>query len=679
MRKLFLLILLSTCCLTLTAQRLTPQQARQRVNRPRLRLAHQSKALYAFDSPDGFVLTSTRSDQPALLGYSDGCTFEQAMNSPIFRQMVKRFEQHWNNEMRIFKPTGVKETVQPLITDNWNQYAPFNGFCPVVTTGEGDAAEEKTCVTGCVAHAMAQVMNYYNWPLHGTGSHTYLDSLGCKQTLTADFSAHTYDWDNILEDYDGGDYSQQQADAVARLLSDCGIAVNMRYGAEASAARSIYQPLALATYFDYDPGVQLHYRNFYPQAEWDSIMFTELSEGRPLIVSGWSLDLGHSFVCDGYDANGFFHCNFGNPQGDANGYYYFTWLTPDQPRWHDVDNPETGFNLLQALITGIRPRKPNQPGKERHLFAFAYMEVLEPDEEDETAVKEPCIVVHALSNIGWNRHHGRVGIALKTAGQPERTPVGTTTLVYTYQHDFLLEEIEDTCYTDTIPVSILVNRPQQQPATGSYRLVPVFEEDGMFVEARTMVGTPNFLYYTPDPTATNGVTVSEPENEWAQLSVSDVSFPDTIQVLQPPHFTLRVHNDGNEYSGRLYLALRTYSETPDEKPAQVRVFNELGISLLPGETQTLEFKMFALQGIAPGKYTLMILNDVDLFTSAINVLHNDLEHIITVIPSNYYTAIDDVHSSGIDNDIYYNMQGIRTTSPNRRGYWVVNGKKVLIR
>ena len=150
-------------------------------------------------------------------------------------------------------------------------------------------------------------------------------------------------------------------------------------------------------------------------------------------------------------------------------------------------------------------------------------------------------------------------------------------------------------------------------------------------------------------------------------------------MLQPPHFTLRVHNDGNEYSGRLYLALRTYSETPDEKPAQVRVFNELGISLLPGETQTLEFKMFALQGIAPGKYTLMILNDVDLFTSAINVLHNDLEHIITVIPSNYYTAIDDVHSSGIDNDIYYNMQGIRTTSPNRRGYWVVNGKKVLIR
>lgn len=677
-QKLFLILILTTLCQLVPAQHLTPQQARQRLSRPQLRLAYQTPTLYAFDSPDGFVLTSAQAGQPALLGYSDGCSFEQAWKSPLFQQLVRHFEQHLSDDMRIFKPAGVKEAVPPLITDNWNQYAPFNRFCPVVTTGEGEEAKEQTCVTGCVAHAMAQVMNYWNWPLQGNGSHTYLDSLGCQQTLTADFSAHTYDWANILEDYDDTDYTQQQADAVALLLSDCGIAVNMRYGPEASAARSIYQPLALASYFDYDPAVQLYYRNFFPQAEWDSIMFTELSEGRPLIVSGWSLDLGHSFVCDGYDANGLFHCNFGNPQGDANGYYYFTWLTPDQPRWHDVDNPETGFNLLQAIITGVQPRKPGQPGKERHFFGFAYIDVLEPEEEDtdQPAVTETSIVVRALSNLGWNQHHGRVGLALKKAGQPDKTPVASTTLAYTYQREFLLEEIDDTCYTDTIPVSTLVNLPA--PGTSDrYRLVPVYEEDGMFVEARTMVGMPNYLDCTSDAETPAGITFSVPESKMAQLSVSDLDFPDTLQVLKAPHFSLRIHNEGEEYSGRLYFALRLYSENPDDPPAQLRLFNEVGISLLPGETQTLTFKMFPLQGIVQGKYTLLILHDIDLFTGGLHKLYDNPEKIITVIPSNYYTAIHPVESDNTDSDNCYTLQGIRTKAPLQRGIYIVNGRKVI--
>ncbi|MBR7046307.1 MAG: C10 family peptidase, partial [Lachnospiraceae bacterium] len=47
--------------------------------------------------------------------------------------------------------------------------------------------------------------------------------------------------------------------------------------------------------------------NFFNQCEWDSIMFHELNEGRPMLIGGWSPTRAHSYLCDGYDSHGYFH------------------------------------------------------------------------------------------------------------------------------------------------------------------------------------------------------------------------------------------------------------------------------------------------------------------------------------------------------------------------------------
>ena len=63
--------------------------------------------------------------------------------------------------------------VEPLIQTTWSQTSPYNDQCP------------DNMLAGCVAIAMAQVMNYHKYPLHGQGQNTYTWK---GKKLTADFA-----------------------------------------------------------------------------------------------------------------------------------------------------------------------------------------------------------------------------------------------------------------------------------------------------------------------------------------------------------------------------------------------------------------------------------------------------------------------------------------------------------
>ena len=72
---------------------------------------------------------------------------------------------------------------------------------------------------------MSQIMYYHRWPEHGRGQNSYKQQQGDSiMTLSADFSKSTYAWQSMLPVYQQGKYSAEQADAVARLLRDLGIA-----------------------------------------------------------------------------------------------------------------------------------------------------------------------------------------------------------------------------------------------------------------------------------------------------------------------------------------------------------------------------------------------------------------------------------------------------------------------
>lgn len=51
------------------------------------------------------------------------------------------------------------------LTTRWHQYSPYNDQCPNLTAGQ-----DERVVVGCVATAMSQIMNYWQWPLNGVGN-----------------------------------------------------------------------------------------------------------------------------------------------------------------------------------------------------------------------------------------------------------------------------------------------------------------------------------------------------------------------------------------------------------------------------------------------------------------------------------------------------------------------------
>lgn len=68
---------------------------------------------------------------------------------------------------RVSKSSGSGPTMMTLpLTSRWAQGHPYNDSCPTVVSYP---SPERTLV-GCVALAMAQIMNYWKWPAHGQGS-----------------------------------------------------------------------------------------------------------------------------------------------------------------------------------------------------------------------------------------------------------------------------------------------------------------------------------------------------------------------------------------------------------------------------------------------------------------------------------------------------------------------------
>ena len=203
--------------------------------------------VYNYGENGGFVIVSGDDCLPQVLGYSDtGTFFVSEGEMPV---QLKNWLQEYSSYISDVRASAyslepapdlgldINVAVEPLLKTQWDQGAPYNSLCPAFT-------EDENCATGCTATAIAQIMNYHRWPDCGTGSNTH-------NGVVVDFSASQYDWDNMLDVYVRGFCTDEQIEAVAKLMSDIGMAVWMQYGYE-SSARNEHVCRALYTYFKYN-------------------------------------------------------------------------------------------------------------------------------------------------------------------------------------------------------------------------------------------------------------------------------------------------------------------------------------------------------------------------------------------------------------------------------------------
>ena len=241
--------------------------------------------------------------------------------------------------------------IPTLITTTWNQDEPYNYDAP---TYRGSR-----CVTGCVATAMAQIVNYYRiTPPVGNGVKSYT-TRSASITVEYDFDLVNprYDWDNMLDSYRKNNYSADEASAVADLMKACGVSVEMDYTPGASAANSYIVPDALVKYFGFDKSTSHNARTDFDTADWEKLIYGELSNRRPLYYHGSSNKGGHAFICDGYLKDGLFHFNWGWG-GYCDGYYALSALNTEG---QGIGGFEGGYNMYQGVTVCIPPDAENKP------------------------------------------------------------------------------------------------------------------------------------------------------------------------------------------------------------------------------------------------------------------------------------------------------------------------------
>jgi len=349
-------------------------------------IAQSNTGYYIFSNNNCFVIIAADDAIDPILAYSTESGFKTKNVSPEVSYILGNYSSQikyilnnqvpatdeistkWNNLVNnVASENKNASLVTALIKTTWDQAPYYNDLCPF------DNGYNQRTVTGCVATAMAQVLKYWNYPAAGVGANSYND--GSYGDLSVSFSNTTYEWGAMPNSISTSN------SAIATLMYDCGVAVDMSYGVAATGGSAAYvvstgsgvthgggnqkcAQNAFVNYFGYDAdSIKGVTRSNYTDAQWINMLQTELSNKRPVVYSGFdSANEGHCFVFDGYNStHNLFHVNWGW-SGVYNGFFSINALNPGGGR---IGGGAGNFNLRQQAIIGIEPPVSDLTGIEK--------------------------------------------------------------------------------------------------------------------------------------------------------------------------------------------------------------------------------------------------------------------------------------------------------------------------
>ena len=306
-----------------------------------------NKLIYIFHlDPKGFIMVPADDQAVPNLAFGFDHSFESS-NMPLnLNALINQYKtelnalinnpaepsyeiaEKWNYYLSGNVEPSRDRDVSPLIDAEFDQGGSWNNGINNAIGFNGPA--------GCVAIAMCQVMHYWGYPEHGTGSNYYTENdFGY---IEVDFEDAFYDFDNMA--------ATNATSASQLLIFHAGVAVNMDYDWSGSGAwvtggypSAFY---AMENFFAYDSDISYQWKDNHSTDEYREIIKNELDWGRPVISQGYDNGGygGHAWNIDGYAGNNL-HCNWGWG-GSSNGYFNLTSMG--------------GFPNDQAVIIGILPQ-----------------------------------------------------------------------------------------------------------------------------------------------------------------------------------------------------------------------------------------------------------------------------------------------------------------------------------
>ena len=310
----------------------------------------------------GFVILAADDNYRPIIGYSDRGVFNPDDMAPA---LVEYLEVVRQGVMMASAKTSAPDAVSAdwamlekcgrlvsrhggredeyLVQTQWNQNYPYNYFCP-----EGEGGPGGHCYAGCVATAAAQLMKYWDHPLHGQGSHTYTPEDHPEYgPLTVNFGEATYDWDNMPNSISSNS-PLEQIEAVAQLIYHVGVSVDMNYRPSSSGAVTGKLCQTMPAYFFYTNQMANLYREDYTHEGYMQLVIDAIDMNWPMVHRGG----GHAYVLDGYNDNDMVHFNWGW-SGSSDG-----WFNIDEHGY--TDGESVIYNYVPAEIYSATSNAPTE-------------------------------------------------------------------------------------------------------------------------------------------------------------------------------------------------------------------------------------------------------------------------------------------------------------------------------
>ncbi len=536
------------------------------------------KQFYIFNNNggDGYTIVSADDRISPLIGYSDSGTFSPTDMPENMRKWLEGYQRQidWaiahDINLGVQAKTGQeRRAIEPLLKTRWGQDSPYNNLCPTVSSIKA--------ATGCVATAMAQIMNYHEWPKKGVGSHSYI----CQgRRLSVNFDETNYDWDNMLDSY-AGSSTDAQKEAVATLMYSCGVSVDMAYGPSSGTA-SHMAAYALVTYFNYDKGTTYMLRDYFSGDVWEQMVYNDLADGLPVMYDGvTSGDAGHEFVCDGY-RNGYFHFNWGW-DGMSDGYFKLSLLDPGA---QGTGGADSGFDFMQGATFGIR--KPTG-GSTMNPMMIALDGKLSTSKtnykRNETMTISAKPYIYFCSGFSVS---GRFGLKLTDAGGNDR-------YVYATGNSMTINGMSTGVTKFYVSCSSL-------PQSGTYTVKAAFynNADEKWYDVLIPLGQSGEFSMTVD---NDNISIN-PVAYDSQITVDDVNVLTPLCLDVDFHVTATAKVSGSEYYGQVYGALCTVGNTTIQSSA-----GRIQLDVVPGEPLEIDYVSQFTRSIPAGEYDFYFMDE----------------------------------------------------------------------
>ncbi len=215
-------------------------------------------------------------------------------------------------------PVGTGTAIAPMLSTTWTQGGPYEQYTPLSGSSH--------CKASAAAIAMAQVMKYWNYPERGVGSVSYINNMGPRVEVSADFDT-AYPWNDMPNKVSMSGSTESYA--VSLLVYHAGAAIKTNYALGRSYPNTGFNNIvdALKNNFRYNSSSirVIQFQNGRTSDDvWNAAVMDELVHSRPVI---YIINYG-AFVVDGCDERGLSHINWGR-NGRNDGFYHVGSLSPE--------------------------------------------------------------------------------------------------------------------------------------------------------------------------------------------------------------------------------------------------------------------------------------------------------------------------------------------------------------